>query len=71
MKKLKKIKKLTQAEKDARTSLWFTTPAIASTYLIKIHSLNFPVKSYLEFNMIILDRDLTKKEYKQLFPSKA
>ena len=63
---MKKI--LTQKEKDARTSFWFINSVEATKLINKIHTYKIKVYAYIEYNMVISNRDFTKKEYKKLFP---
>lgn len=65
---MSKIKELTQAEKDARTSFWCINAAKADILLAKIHAAKIKISCYVDYNSVILNRDLTKKEYKLIFP---
>lgn len=64
------VAKKTQHEKDLRTSIWFTNRELAIAILIKIQAAGLRVHAYIENNLLILNRDLSNKEYKIIFPSK-
>ena len=65
MKKKAVVSKEVEKERK-RTILWFTRPCYAVEAMSKLIANNISMSVFVENNLLVLQRDLTKEEYSYL-----